>query len=1066
MRRLIARMVCCAFLVFGFCSPAAEPQDHLPALKDHAKDHVIVQFKPEAKNLVAGLASEPGLTRLGQRLGLPQGAALKETGMTRWLKNERARTRSKAGIAPEAMPADLDRFQILTLPPGWTVEQCVEKLRHHPLIDYIEADGIGSGGDMIPGDPNFPLQWHHRNTARPGADISTPKAWDISTGSVDVTVAVLDTGLTSTLAEFTGRVVPGYDFVNLDNDPTDDHGHGTAVMGMLAASANNGSLGAGVDWACRLMPIKILNQNNFGSYSDWAQGIDFAVANGAKVINLSAGGGSTDITLTRAIDNAIAAGTIFVTITHNDSSGVIRYPGILPQCITVGATTQTDTRASFSNWGDKIDLVAPGASIYTVNRNNTLGVWNGTSFSAPLVAGVCALMAAVRPGLRQEDAQTYLCLGADDGVGGTEDAVGFDPYFGWGRLNAYQTLHRLINEPASLSIVQTESADPAPVGCPLTYTLTVLNNSLVHMTGVRVTNTLPASVVFEAATSSQGTFDRHGNTLVFTINLLPSRAKATLTVTANVPVEGQLLNLADVVSDQAPFDPAKHRFEEETLATTDTTGPTLLSAVALPDGNTVRLTFSEAMDAAVAVEPAHYVVIDGQQNVLSIQHVSLPADPATVLIAVNLLESLAPFVVQVRDLRDCTGNPMAVLAQADMVLPAFKLIASGADWRFLVNGSNLGTIWRQTSYDDTSWASGPSQLGYGDGDEQTLIGYGPNPNNKFITTYFRKAFAVPNLGVLTNVVVRMLSDDGGVAYLNGQEVFRNNMPAGAPAYNTLAATTIPDLDEFRFFETPISRDKLVPGFNAIAVEVHQADVTSSDLSFDFEITAELMRYTLPPVVVTHPDPVTAVQGDTVHFQVQASGTPPFGYRWRRGTTTIVNYGEGSPLLTLNNIQPAQAGRYTAVITNAANLSPGVVSQGADLVVLLDGDGDHIPDQWESDNGLDPQNPEDASGDDDGDSYANLDEYQAGTDPKAADDYFRIEQIFSEGDGVDLRFTATSNRTYSVLYRDQVLAGTWIRFMNVPAHPTNRVVTIHDTDTGAPGNKRVYRLVAPRLWLIP
>jgi hypothetical protein len=117
---------------------------------------------------------------------------------------------------------------------------------------------------------------------------------------------------------------------------------------------------AGVDWNCRIMPLKVLNSSNSGFYSWWAAAVDFAAANGADVINLSAGGSTTSTTFTNAIDNAINAGVIFVTITHNDGSGTVRYPGSLPQCITVGASGPTGVISGFSNYGTATDLVAPG----------------------------------------------------------------------------------------------------------------------------------------------------------------------------------------------------------------------------------------------------------------------------------------------------------------------------------------------------------------------------------------------------------------------------------------------------------------------------------------------------------------------------------------------------------------------------------------------------------------------------------------------------------------------------------------------------------------------------------
>ena len=318
------------------------------------------------------------------------------------------------------------------------MERCVQELAAHPWVDYAEPDGLGTGG-VLPNDPNFGSQWHHRNVAKPSASIQTPLAWDITQGSTNVLIAVLDSGL-SPSAEFEGRTVPGYNFAYGNTDTTDDHGHGTAVAGTAAATANNSTLVAGVDWRCRIMPVKVLDSGNSGLYSWWAQAIDFAVGSGARIINLSAGGSGSDSTLTRAITNAIAAGVIFVTITHNDGTGTIRFPGNLTNCITVGATDAQDRRAGFSNYGPQIDLCAPGTNIYTVGATGVLQTWWGTSFSAPQVAGVCGLLVSVVPDLSPADARLLLCAGADDGVGDATDTPGFDNYHGWGRLNAYNSL--------------------------------------------------------------------------------------------------------------------------------------------------------------------------------------------------------------------------------------------------------------------------------------------------------------------------------------------------------------------------------------------------------------------------------------------------------------------------------------------------------------------------------------------------------------------------------------------------------------------------------------------------
>jgi subtilisin family serine protease len=402
----------------------------------HAQDHVLVKFRPEARPLLVGSGQTNGLSALLGALGLPAGAGLAEPALGQLLRERQARERGWAVLPP----VDLDRFFYLRLPPGLSVIQCVAQLQHHPLLEYVEPDGVGTGGATIPNDPNFSSQWHHKNGARPSAAIQTPAAWDITRGATNIIVAVLDTGLAASQPEFTNRVMHGYNFVTPGTNTADDNGHGTAVAGTLAANANNGVLVAGVDWRCRLLPVKVMDQDNSGYYSWWAQGVDFAASNGARVINLSAGGDTTDTTLRRAITNAIARGVVFVTITHNNGANVITFPGNLTNCITVGATDALDRRCGFSDYGPQIDLVAPGTNIYTVSRSGTLEYWRGTSFSAPMAAGVCSLLASVRTNLTHEQARLLLCAGAEDRVGEATDTPGFDQYYGWGRLNAYNSL--------------------------------------------------------------------------------------------------------------------------------------------------------------------------------------------------------------------------------------------------------------------------------------------------------------------------------------------------------------------------------------------------------------------------------------------------------------------------------------------------------------------------------------------------------------------------------------------------------------------------------------------------
>jgi len=170
--------------------------------------------------------------------------------------------------------------------------------------------------------------------------------------------------------------------------------------------------------------------------------------------------------------------------------------------------------------------------------------------------------------------------------------------------------------------------------------------------------------------------------------------------------------------------------------------------------------------------------------------------------------------------------------------PGATLVAAGSVWKYNDSGADLGTAWREPGFDDSGWASGPGQLGYGDFDEATVVSYGPNPDQKPITTYFRRAFAVDDPARFATLLLRLLRDDGAVVYLNGVEVFRSNMPTGPVTFLTLASGAVTGgAESTNFYPATVDPALLVPGTNVLAVEVHQHSPTSSDLSFDLELLA-------------------------------------------------------------------------------------------------------------------------------------------------------------------------------------------------------------------------------------
>jgi len=170
------------------------------------------------------------------------------------------------------------------------------------------------------------------------------------------------------------------------------------------------------------------------------------------------------------------------------------------------------------------------------------------------------------------------------------------------------------------------------------------------------------------------------------------------------------------------------------------------------------------------------------------------------------------------------------------------LVPRHADWKFLDDGSNQGSSWvlAPPLFDDSPWPIGTGQLGYGDGDEDSVIGFGPDPTNKFVTTYFRHTFNVAEAGAYANLTLSVLSDDGVIVYLNGFEVYRTNMPAGAfPDYLTLATADVAGAAETNYFlAPPVDLSLLFNGPNTLAAEIHQVAGDSPDMSFDLELTGQ------------------------------------------------------------------------------------------------------------------------------------------------------------------------------------------------------------------------------------
>jgi subtilisin family serine protease len=357
-----------------------------------------------------------------------------------------------------------------------SVEDAVTRFRGHRAVEIIEPNWIVQA-DAIPNDPQFHLLWGLQNTGQtggfPGSDIRAVPAWDVETGSPSVIVAVIDTGVDIyhpdlaaniwiNLGEIPGNKVDddgngwvddvnGYDFFNLDADPTDDVGHGTHVAGTIAAVGNNSVGITGVAWNARLMALKFLGANGTGPISAAVEAIEYAIQMGAHVLNNSWGGTRFSSILQIAIQSANQQGIPFVAAAGNAGVSLesfTHYPASydLPNVIAVASTTSQDALSPFSNFGPtKVDLAAPGSSIWSTRPGAEYGYESGTSMATPHVSGALALLRSEFPNMPGEQLRATL-LSSVDAVPALEGFV-----LAGGRLN----VARMLSGP--------DSIPPAPV---------------------------------------------------------------------------------------------------------------------------------------------------------------------------------------------------------------------------------------------------------------------------------------------------------------------------------------------------------------------------------------------------------------------------------------------------------------------------------------------------------------------------------------------------------------------------------------------------------------------------
>ncbi|MBN1367165.1 MAG: S8 family serine peptidase [Dehalococcoidales bacterium] len=316
--------------------------------------------------------------------------------------------------------------QVITVPAGKAREK-VQAYRANPKVAYAELDYIAQTVDT-PNDPYLSQQWGLTKVEAAGA-------WGVTTGNTAIKIAILDTGVDLDHPDLAGKIVVSTNFTT-STSANDVAGHGTHVAGIAAASTNNGTGTAGLGYNSSIMNVKVMGDDGSGYYSWVAQGIIWAADNGANVINMSLGGSAASTTLESAINYAWSKGVVIVAAAGNSGSSAPSYPAYYSNVIAAAATDSYDRLASYSNYGDWVDVAAPGSGIYSTLINGSYGYATGTSMASPFVAGLAGLVFTRvtdtnNNKLLNDEVRTQIEAACDNiGVSG----------IGQGRINAYKAV--------------------------------------------------------------------------------------------------------------------------------------------------------------------------------------------------------------------------------------------------------------------------------------------------------------------------------------------------------------------------------------------------------------------------------------------------------------------------------------------------------------------------------------------------------------------------------------------------------------------------------------------------
>src|SRR5215213_4538112 len=380
---------------------------------------------------------------------------------------------------------------VLDLPQEVSEAGFAKAMQMRPEVEFAELDQVLRPAEVVPNDPWF-ANWegHLRK-------IQAPAAWSTTVGSSNVVIAILDTGVDATHEDLAGKILPGWNSYNNNSSTMDVSGHGTAVAGTAAAASNNGVGVASVCWSSAILPIRVSDMTGYATYSSIASGLTWAADHGARVANISYAV-SESSTVTSAAQYFQGKGGVVTSSAGNYSTFSSSLDN--PYILTVSATDQFDVIYSYSNTGKNIDVAAPGDSFSTQMGGGYVST-GGTSYSAPIVAGVAALVFSANPQLSGNQVQNILKQSADD-LG----AAGWDPVYGSGRVNAARAVSMAAGGGPTADTIPPTVGFVYPTSAMTVFGVVPIQISATDNVGVSVVNLILDGTSIGTTTLSPYTF--------------------------------------------------------------------------------------------------------------------------------------------------------------------------------------------------------------------------------------------------------------------------------------------------------------------------------------------------------------------------------------------------------------------------------------------------------------------------------------------------------------------------------------------------------------------------------